>query len=100
MELTPREKFIAHYIMTISVGLTTKQSDMAIDKTLTKLMESRSRKLSNEEANQTIRLLNEEFLLSGSLLSTLNGEFIAEFVGKELDLVTQKENQDDLEELR
>ena len=55
MELTPREKFIAHYIMTMAVGLTTKQSDMAIDKTLTKLMESRSRTLSNEEVNQTIR---------------------------------------------
>ena len=100
MELTPREKFIAHYIMTMIVGLTTKQSDMAIDKTLTKLMESRSRTLSNEEANQTIRLLNEEFLISGSLLSTLNGAIRAGFVGKELDLVTQKKNQSDLEELR
>ena len=51
-------------------------------------------------SNQTIRLLNEEFLISGSLLKTLNAEFIADFVGKELDLVTQKENQNDSEELR
>ena len=100
MELTPREKFIAHYIMTMIIGLTTKQSDMAINKTLAKLMESRSRTLSNEEANQTIRLLNEEFLISGSLLSTLNGVIRDGFVGKELDLVTQKENQNDSEELR
>ena len=100
MELTPREKFIAHYIMTMAVGLTTKQTDMAIDKTLTKLMESRSRTLSNEEVNQTIRLLNEEFLISGSLLSTVNGVIRDGFVGKELDLVTQKENQGDLEESR
>ena len=100
MELTPREKFIAHYIMTMAVGLTTKQSDIALDQTLTKLLESRSNTLSNEAVNQTLRLLNDDFLISGSLLKTLNAEFIADFVGKELDLVTQKENQNDSEELR
>ena len=70
--LTDREKFIAHYLSVLVVGIMSNQSDDVIDKTVTKLRESRSRNLSEEEAIQIIRLLNEEFLLSGCLLSTLN----------------------------
>ena len=72
-ELTDREKFIAHYLSVLVVGIMSNQSDMAIDKTIEKLKNSRSRRLSDEEASQLVRLLNEEFLICGSLLSTLNG---------------------------
>jgi len=72
-ELTDREKFIAHYLSVLVVGVMSKQEDITIDKTIEKLKSTRSRKLSDEEANQIIRLLNEEFLITGSLLSTING---------------------------
>tara|TARA_R110002020_G_scaffold113246_8_gene260513 strand:+ start:283 stop:537 length:255 start_codon:yes stop_codon:yes gene_type:complete len=72
-ELTDREKFIAHYLSVLVVGVMSKQEDFTIDKTIEKLKSTRSRKLSDEEANQIIRLLNEEFLITGSLLSTING---------------------------
>tara|TARA_R100000963_G_scaffold29320_1_gene20474 strand:+ start:2164 stop:2418 length:255 start_codon:yes stop_codon:yes gene_type:complete len=72
-ELTEREKFIAHYLSVIVVGVMSKQSDSVIDTTIEKLKSTRSRKLSDEEASQIIRLLNEEFLITGSLLSTING---------------------------
>ena len=64
-ELTDREKFIAHYLSVLVVGIMSNQSDMAIDKTIEKLKNSRSRRLSDEEASQLVRLLNEEFLISG-----------------------------------
>ena len=72
IELTDREKFIAHYLSVIVVGVMSNQSDFAIDKTITKLKEARSRNLSDEETGLVIRLLNEEFVLSGSWLSMLN----------------------------
>jgi|TARA_R110000824_G_scaffold12395_3_gene54352 ribosomal protein S13 len=72
-ELTEREKFIAHYLSVIVVGVMSKQSDSIIDTTIEKLKSTRSRKLSDDEASQIIRLLNEEFLITGSLLSTING---------------------------
>ena len=72
-ELTEREKFIAHYLSVIVVGVMSKQSDSIIDTTIEKLKTTRSRKLSDDEASQIIRLLNEEFLITGSLLSTING---------------------------
>lgn len=72
-ELTDREKFIAHYLSVLVVGVMSKQEDITIDKTIEKLKSTRSRKLSDEEASQIIRLLNEEFLITGSLLSTING---------------------------
>ena len=82
-ELTHREKFIAHYLSVLVVGIMSNQSDMAIDKTIEKLKNSRSRRLSDEEASQLVRLLNEEFLISGSLLSTLNGALRDGFAEKE-----------------
>ncbi len=82
-ELTDREKFIAHYLSVLVVGIMSNQSDMAIDKTIEKLKNSRSRRLSDEEASQLVRLLNEEFLISGSLLSTLNGALRDGFAEKE-----------------
>ena len=72
IELTDREKFIAHYLSVIVVGVMSNQSDFAIDKTITKLKEARSRNLSDEETGLVIRLLNEEFVLSGSWLAMLN----------------------------
>ena len=72
-EVTDREKFIAHYLSVLVVGVMSKQEDITIDKTIEKLKSTRSRKLSDEEASQIIRLLNEEFLITGSLLSTING---------------------------
>ena len=36
-ELTDREKFIAHYLSVLVVGIMSNQSDMAIDKTIEKL---------------------------------------------------------------
>ena len=82
-ELTDREKFIAHYLSVLVVGIMSNQSDMAIDKTIEKLKNSRSRRLSDEEASRLVRLLNEEFLISGSLLSTLNGALRDGFAEKE-----------------
>ena len=82
-ELTDREKFIAHYLSVLVVGIMSNQSDMAIDKTIETLKNSRSRRLSDEEASQLVRLLNEEFLISGSLLSTLNGALRDGFAEKE-----------------
>ena len=72
IELTDREKFIAHYLSTHIVGIMNNQSDTAIEKTVYKLKEARSRHLSEEEADLVIRLLTEEFVLSGSWLAMLN----------------------------
>ena len=54
------------------VGIMNNQSDTAIEKTVSKLKEARSRHLSAEEADLVIRLLTEEFVLSGSWLAMLN----------------------------
>ena len=72
IELTDREKFIAHYLSVMVVGTLSNQSDTAMEKTVSKLKEARSRHLSDEQAGLVIRLLNEEFVLSGSWLASLN----------------------------
>ena len=72
MELTEREKFIAHYVSSMIVGSMTRQSNHAIDKTISKLKKARARHLADEEADLVIRLLTEEFVLSGSWLAMLN----------------------------
>jgi len=72
IELTDREKFIAHYVSTHIIGIINNQSDTAIEKTVYKLKEARSRHLSSEETGLVIRLLTEEFVLSGSWLAMLN----------------------------
>ena len=72
IELTDREKFIAHYLSVMVVGTLSNQSNTAMEKTVSKLKEARSRHLSEEEVDLVIRLLTEEFVLSGSWLAMLN----------------------------
>ena len=72
IELTEREKFIAHYMASIIVGSMTRQSNYVIDKTISKLKKARARHLTDEEISSVIGLLDEEFIISGSWLSSLN----------------------------
>ena len=72
IELTDREKFIAHYVSSVIVGCMTRQSNHAIDKTISKLKKARARHLADEEISSVIGLLDEEFIISGSWLSSIN----------------------------
>ena len=69
MTLTDREKFIAHYLSVTIVGMMDQQSNEAVGATIDKLKVSRSRKLNIEEIQKIVEDLNEEFLVSGALLS-------------------------------
>ena len=72
IELTEREKFIAHYVASVIVGSMTRQSNYAIDETISKLKKARARHLVDEEMSSVIGLLDEEFIISGSWLSSIN----------------------------
>ena len=70
MSLNDRERFIAHYLSVIMVGIfdQTKQPS-AVTKTIEKLRKARARSLSEEDVDEVIKDLNEEFLLAGSFLN-------------------------------
>ena len=69
MTLTEREKFIAHYLSVTIVGMMDQQSNEAVGPTIDKLKITRSRKLNIEEIQKIVEDLNEEFLVSGALLT-------------------------------
>ncbi len=69
--LSDREKFIAHYLSVLMVGIFDgkgKDND-DVSKTITKLRKARARNLSADDVDSLIKDLNEEFLLAGSYLN-------------------------------
>ena len=69
--LTLREKFIAHFIAVSIVGVLENQPKEAIDGTVEKILMTRLRGLSEREVDEIIAQLNDEFLVSGNTLTTL-----------------------------
>jgi hypothetical protein len=69
MQLTDREKFIAHYLSVTIIGLLDNQPRSAMSKVVETLRESRTRKITREEALEIIEHLNDEFVNSGALLN-------------------------------
>lgn len=68
--LSDREKFIAHYLSVIMVGIFDgKSGDKSVTKTINKLRKARARNLSHDDVDELIKDLNEEFLLAGSYLN-------------------------------
>jgi len=72
MTLSDREKFIAHYLSITIVGMMDRQPEDAVDATVGKLLHTRLRKLSETDVDGIIQDLNDEFLVSGSLLTGLS----------------------------
>ena len=54
MQLTDREKFIAHYLSVTIIGLLDNQPRSAMSKVVETLRESRTRKITREEALEII----------------------------------------------
>tara|TARA_B100000029_G_C17533924_1_gene944186 strand:+ start:489 stop:731 length:243 start_codon:yes stop_codon:yes gene_type:complete len=69
MQLTDREKFIAHYLSVTIIGMLDNQPKTAMQKVVETLRESRTRKITQEEATEIINHLNDEFLNAGALLN-------------------------------
>ena len=69
MQLTDREKFIAHYLSVTIIGMLDNQPKTAMQKVVETLRETRTRKISQEEAHEIIMYLNDEFLNAGALLN-------------------------------
>jgi hypothetical protein len=69
--LSDREKFIAHYLSVIMVGIFDGKKDDhdSVTKTINKLRKARARNLSSDDVDELIKDLNEEFLLAGSYLN-------------------------------
>ena len=69
MQLTDREKFIAHYLSVTIIGMLDNQPKSAMEQVVEHLRESRTRKITQEEAHEIIEYLNDEFINSGALLN-------------------------------
>lgn len=69
MQLTDREKFIAHYLSVTIIGMLDNQPRSAMEQVIEQLRTSRTRKISREEAMEIIEFLNNEFINSGALLN-------------------------------
>ena len=69
--LTLREKFIAHYLSTTLVGMIDKQPEEAVEAVIEGLRTTRLRNLKDSEVEEIVRELNDEFLVSGNTLNTL-----------------------------
>jgi len=69
MQLTDREKFIAHYLSVTIIGMLDNQPKSAMQQVVEHLRESRTRKITREEAHEIIEHLNDEFINSGALLN-------------------------------
>lgn len=69
MQLTDREKFIAHYLSVTIIGMLDNQPKSAMEQVVEHLRESRTRKITQEEAHEIIEHLNDEFINSGALLN-------------------------------
>jgi hypothetical protein len=69
MQLTDREKFIAHYLSVTIIGMLDNQPTHAMQSVVEHLRGTRTRKITREEASEIIEFLNEEFLNSGALLN-------------------------------
>ena len=61
MQLTDREKFIAHYLSVTIIGMLDNQPKSAMQKVVETLRQSRTRKITQEEAHEIIEYLNDEF---------------------------------------
>ena len=69
--LTLREKFIAHYLSTTLVGMIDKQPEEAVEAVIEGIRTTRLRNLKDSEVEEIVRELNDEFLVSGNTLNTL-----------------------------
>ena len=69
MQLTNREKFIAHYLSVTIIGMLDNQPKSAMQKVVETLRQSRTRKITQEEAHEIIEYLNDEFVNAGALLN-------------------------------
>ena len=69
MQLTDREKFIAHYLSVTIIGMLDNQPKSSMEKVVETLRQSRTRKITQEEAYEIIENLNDEFINSGALLN-------------------------------
>lgn len=69
--LSDREKFIAHYLSVLIVGIMddVERPAHAFSKTIEKLRKARVRNLKHEDVQEIMDDLNEEFLMSGSFLN-------------------------------
>ena len=67
--LTDREKFIAHYLSTTLVGMIDNQPEEAVEAVIEGLRTTRLRHLKESEIEEIVRELNNEFLVSSSLLT-------------------------------
>ena len=69
--LSEREKFIAHYLSVIMVGIFDERNhpNDSVTKTISKLRKARARNLTSDDVDSLIKDLNEEFLLAGSYLN-------------------------------
>ena len=68
-QLTDREKFIAHYLSVTIIGMLDNQPKSAMQKVVETLRQSRTRKITQEEAHEIIEYLNDEFVNAGALLN-------------------------------
>tara|TARA_R110002020_G_scaffold75425_2_gene192004 strand:- start:1853 stop:2095 length:243 start_codon:yes stop_codon:yes gene_type:complete len=69
MQLTDREKFIAHYLSVTIIGMLDNQPRNAMEKVIEHLRSTRTRKITQTEATEIIEHLNDEFVNSGALLN-------------------------------
>ena len=69
--LTSREIFIAHYLSTTIVGMIDKQPEEAVEAVIEGIRTTRLRNLKDSEVEEIVRELNDEFLVSGNTLNTL-----------------------------
>ena len=70
--LTSREIFIAHYLSTTIVGTIDKQPEEAVEAVIEGLRTTRLRHLKDSEVEEIVRDLNDEFLISGALMTGLS----------------------------
>ena len=69
--LTLREKFIAHWLFTTLIGMIDKQPEEAVEAVIEGIRTTRLRNLKDSEVEEIVRELNDEFLVSGNTLNTL-----------------------------
>ena len=70
--LTLREKFIAHYLATMFVGMIDKQPEEAVEAVIEGLRTTRLRNLKESEVVEIVRELNDEFLVGDALMIGLS----------------------------
>ena len=72
MTLSDREKFIAHYLSTTLVGMLDKQPEEAVEAVIEGLRTTRLRHLKDSEIEEIVKEHNDEFLVSGALMTGLS----------------------------